>query len=194
MAGGRHIDSPSDEELMTLVQAGNQDAFATLFARYRGPVWSWLARKTGDRELSAELYQEAFLRVWRSAHTYRDGQPVKPWLYRIAGNVARDRFRREKRRVDTTELDEQLGGETFWRPEGTATRASGDPLSGVDLERAVLELPDTLRDAFLLGAVQGLDHNELAEALDITPANARRRVSRARKQLREILAARGVTS
>lgn len=179
---------------MQLVQAGNQDAFSALFARYRGPVWSWLARRTGDRELSAELYQEAFLRVWRSAHTYKVGQPVKPWLFRIAGNVARDRFRRERRRIDTTELDEQLGGETFWRPEGTSVRVGGDPLSGVDLERAVLSLPDTLREAFLLGAVQGLDHNELAEALDISPANARRRVSRARARLREILEERGVTS
>lgn len=179
---------------MLLVQAGKKDAFGALFARYRAPVWSWLARKTGDRELSAELYQEAFLRVWRSANTYKPGQPVKPWIYRIAANVARDRFRKEKRRVDTTELDEQRGGETFWRPSESTVRGSADPLSGLDLERAIQELPDTLREAFLLGAVQGLDHNELAQALDITPANARRRVSRARARLREILSDRGVTA
>lgn len=174
---------------MVLVQAGNRDAFGTLFARYQRPVWSWLARRTGDRELSAELYQETFLRVWRSARTYRSGQPVKPWVFRIAANVARDRYRREQRRVDTTALEEQLGAETFWRPEGHGQ--SVDPLSGYDLERAIQQLSDPLREAFLLGAVQGLDHNELAEALDITPANARRRVSRARAQLREILTQTG---
>lgn len=178
---------------MILVQAGQKDAFGTLFARYRGPVWSWLARRTGDRELSAELYQDTFLKIWKSAHTYNAGQPVKPWIYRIAANVARDRFRRETRRIDTTELDEQRGGETFWRPSDTTVRGSGDPLSGLDLERAIQQLPDTLREAFLLGAVEGLDHNELAEALDITPANARRRVSRARKKLREMLAEKGVS-
>lgn len=166
---------------MELVQAGNKDAFGALFARYRAPVWGWLARRTGDRELSAELYQESFLRIWRSAHTYRTGQPVKPWVYRIAGNVARDRFRRESRRVDTVEIDTER-----------AASDSVDPMSGVDLERAIASLPDTLREAFLLGAVQGLDHNEVAEALDITPANARRRISRARAQLRELLAAKGV--
>ena len=166
---------------MELVQAGNKDAFGALFARYRGPVWSWLARRTGDRELSAELYQESFMRVWRSAHTYRRGQPVKPWVYRIAGNVARDRFRREQRRVDTVEIDSER-----------ATTEQPHPMSGVDLERAIASLPDTLREAFLLGAVHGMDHNEVAEALDITPANARRRISRARAQLREMLAAQGV--
>jgi RNA polymerase sigma-70 factor (ECF subfamily) len=165
---------------MELVQAGNKDAFGTLFARYRGPVWSWLARRTRDRELSAELYQEAFLRIWRSSHTYRKGQPVKPWVYKIAGNVARDRFRREQRRVDTVEIDTDRTGERY------------DPLSGMDLENAIGKLPDTLREAFLLGAVQGLDHNEVAQALDISPANARRRISRARAQLRELLAEQGV--
>lgn len=184
------IDAPPDEELMQLVQAGNQDAFSALFARYQGPVWSFLVRRTGDRELSAELYQEVFLRIWRSAKTFDPKHAFKPWLYRIAANVARDRFRREQRRVDTVEYDGERGGETFWRPEQTAHNLH--PLNGVDVERAIAALPDTLREAFLLGAVQGLDHNEIAEALDITPANARRRISRARAQLRETLTERGV--
>lgn len=174
---------------MVLVQAGNRDAFGALFARYQRPIWSWLARRTGDRELSAELYQETFLRVWRSAKTFRAGQPVKPWIYRIAANVARDKFRREQRRIDTTEFEEGRSTDTFWRQGGHGRDAH--PLSGVDLERAILRLPDTLREAFLLGPVQGLDHNELAEALQITPANARRRVSRARAQLRDIIKADG---
>ena len=51
------------------------------------------------------------------------------------------------------------------------------------------ELPENLRDAFLLAAVNGLDHNEIATALDISADNARARVSRARVRLREILEA-----
>jgi RNA polymerase sigma-70 factor (ECF subfamily) len=57
----------------------------------------------------------------------------------------------------------------------------------MDIHAAVAQLPDTLREAFLLGAVQGFDHNEVAQALDITPSNARARISRARAQLREAL-------
>jgi RNA polymerase sigma-70 factor, ECF subfamily len=184
------IDTRSDEELMQLVQAGNQEAFGTLFARYQGPVWSFLVRRTRDRELTAELYQEVFLRVWRFAASFDASQSLRPWLFRIAANAARDRFRREQRRVDTIPHDEGIAGDLFWRPEGAG---NPHPLDGLDLERAIAELPDTLREAFLLGAVEGLDHNEVAAALDITPANARRRISRARARLREQLAASGVT-
>ncbi|MFK7930663.1 MAG: RNA polymerase sigma factor [Myxococcota bacterium] len=186
------ISTASDEELMVLVQAGNRDAFGTLFARYQRSVWSWLARRTGDRELSSELYQATSMRVWRPANTYTPGQPVKPWVFRIASNLARDRFRRDRRQVDTIELEEELGADTFWRPEGHGQ--SIHPMSGHDLERLILKLPDALREAFLLGAVEGLDHNELAEALDITPANARRRVSRARARLRELMSEAGISA
>jgi RNA polymerase sigma-70 factor (ECF subfamily) len=166
---------------MQLVQAGNQDAYGTLFARYRGPVWSWLLRRTRDRDLTSDLYQEVFLRVWKSAHTFHLGQPVKPWIFRIAANVSRDAYRKTQRTIETVELD-----------TARAPSAATDPLSGHDLERAVAQLSDSLREAFLLGAVHGMDHNEVAVALNISPANARARVSRARTKLRKILSGWGV--
>ena len=55
------------------------------------------------------------------------------------------------------------------------------------LEKVVAELPDALRDAFLLGVVEGFDHHEVAAALEITPDNARARISRARRLLRAAL-------
>ncbi len=89
--------------------------------------------------------------------------------------MARDRFRAETRQVDLAAVDLDHLGRRL------------DPISGVDLERAIAALPDTLRTAFVLGAVQGLDHREVGAALDITPANARARISRARAQLRQTL-------
>ena len=166
---------------MQLVQQGDRQAFGALFERYQTPIWGYLVRKTGDRELSSELYQEVFLRVWKSSHTFREGQPFKPWIYRVATNLSRDRFRQATREVDTVELDTERAGKPL------------DPISGVDLERAIAGLSDTLREAFVLGAIHGLDHNEVADALDISPANARARISRARVHLRAFLADQGVT-
>lgn len=161
---------------MILVQQGDQGAYGELFARWKGPMWSFLMRKTRRQELASDLFQEVFLRVWRSAGTFREGQPFRPWLYRVATNVARDRFRAETRTVDLAQVElERLG-----------TRL--DPIGGVDLERAIAALPETLRSAFVLGAVHGLDHREVGEALGITPANARARISRARAMLRNTLA------
>lgn len=168
---------------MVLVQQGDREAYGLLFARYRAPIWSFLVRRTGDREASSDLFQDVFLRVWRFAGTYRREQRFRPWVYRVAANACRDRFRSSQRDVDVID-DVDL--------DRTVTRGTlgDDPITGLDLERALGGLPDNLREAFLLGVVHGLDHNEVADALDISPANARARISRARVALRELLAGR----
>ena len=114
---------------MQRIQQGDRAAYRELFARYQTPVWSFLVRRTGDREASSELFQETFLRVWRSAATYNPGKPVRPWLYRVASNLARDRYRSSTREVDTTPLDDALDGAHL--PE---------PLATEDIERAIKEV------------------------------------------------------
>jgi RNA polymerase sigma factor (sigma-70 family) len=172
-------DSRTDEELMIQVQQGDRAAYAALFARYQRPVWAFLVRRTGDGEAASDLFQEVFLRIWRAAGTYDKSLRFKPWLYRVAANACRDRFRSGQRTVETVEVDlDRTGAVGF-----------DDPIGAVDLERALAQLPENLREAFLLGAINGLDHNEVAAALEITPVNARARISRARAQLREILMA-----
>jgi RNA polymerase sigma-70 factor (ECF subfamily) len=161
---------------MERVAAGDQAAFAVLYDRYRAPVWSFLLRHTGGAQAAAEVYQEAFLRVWRSAGTFRQGLAVRPWLWRVVSNTARDRHRRAQRQVQTVDVELEL-------VHGPAHH----PIDTADLEAAIGALPDNLREAFLLGAVQGMDHLEVAAALDISPANARARVSRARARLRAAL-------
>jgi RNA polymerase sigma-70 factor (ECF subfamily) len=161
---------------MQLVQAGDPHAFEVLFARHHGPVWRYLVRTTRDEQAASELYQETFLRVWRAASTWRPGLAFRPWLYRVAGNAARDRFRSGQREVVTQPLDPERDG-----------RSLATPVAAVDLERALARLPDTYRDAFLLGVVEGFDHNEVALVLGISPDNARARIARARLRLRELL-------
>lgn len=162
---------------MVLVQQGDSAAFRELFARHQVMLHSYIQRRTQDSEVSADLFQEAFLRVWRSASTYKPGQPFRPWLFRITGNLLRDRFRTSTRRIQTVETED------LDRVHATIPQ----PLATTDLERAIAKLPDSLREAFLLGAVHGMDHNEVADALDISPSNARARISRARARLRVML-------
>ena len=169
---------------MARVQQGDREAYSVLFSRYKDPLWSYMMRRTRDSEAASELYQETFLRLWRSAHTYKRDQPFRPWLYRVSNNLIRDRFRNSQRQVETIELN----------LESTQPARRIDPISGLDLERAIQELPDTLREAFLLGAVHGLNHKEVANILEISPSNARARVSRARLKIRTLLSEREVQS
>lgn len=168
----------SDEELMNLVKAGDTGAYTTLFSRYQRPLYGYICRMVTRPELADELFQETFWNVHRFRDGFDDRQGTfRSWLYRIATNLIRDRHRSQTRRPELLEPE-----------ESSFSQANpADPALRVALLRALTELPDTLREAFYLGAVEGLDHNEVALALTISPDNARARITRARQRLRELL-------
>jgi RNA polymerase sigma-70 factor (ECF subfamily) len=169
------LGAQSDEDLMLLVQHGDEAAYAELFARHQRAVYGYARRFIRDDAQAQEVFQDTWLKVHRARQTYRKGARFKTWLFAIAANTTRDAHRHSQRRIQTVES----------HIEARSTPAQ--PTVGMDIHAAVAQLPDTLREAFLLGAVQGFDHNEVAQALDITPSNARARISRARAQLREAL-------
>ena len=173
------LDELTDEELMLRVQADDSAAYQVLFNRHQRRVYGFLLRKTGRREEAAELFQETWLKVHRARATYQAEQRFSPWLYSIAANTRRDAGRRQTRRIETVHVEQERAAPTPHHAER------------MTLEQAIAKLPEILREAFLLGAVEGHDHNDIAEALDISPANARRRISRARQALREALGVDG---
>lgn len=160
---------------MDAVTTGDALAYTTLFERYRGPLYGYILRMVRRTELADEMFQDAFLNVHRARATWSSHQAsFRAWLYRIATNVIRDRARSAVRRPEVYGVE--------WEPS-----EHNYPAEKIALERALGQIPDNHRDAFVLSAVQGLDHNEIALALSISPENARARISRARTRLRELL-------
>jgi RNA polymerase sigma factor (sigma-70 family) len=165
----------TDEELMDAVREGSEAAYGALFERHRAALYGYALRMTRQPAAADDVFQETFLRVHRARSTWTSHEgSFRSWLFRIATNTVRDRVRQAARRP------EELGSswEPFYHPNHARR---------IELERALGQLPDTLREAFVLTAVLGMDHNEVAAALDITPENARARVSRARARLRELV-------
>jgi RNA polymerase sigma-70 factor (ECF subfamily) len=160
---------------MDRVQAGDPEAFGILFGRYRVSLYGYLRRMVYRGELADELFQDTFLNVHRARSTWSSHHgSFRSWLYRIATNLVRDRARSQVRRPEILSDELERGHRS-------------DPADRLALERALGRLPDHLRDAFLLGAVDGFDHHEMAVALSVSPENARARLSRARSLLREML-------
>lgn len=168
------LSALTDEDLMGRVQDGDRAAYRELFERYQVRIYSFLLRKLQNRSLADELFQETFLAVYRARATWERGRIFRPWLFAIATNLARDHARRERRRPEPADTD-------VFPPTQPQSNTR------IHLEAAIAGLPDTLRDAFLLGVVEGLSHNEIASLLDISAVNARARISRARAWLRERL-------
>src|SRR3954470_19671980 len=89
----------SDHGLLTLIAGGDRAAFARLYDQYSEAAYSLAVRVVRDRELAADVVQEAFLAVWNQARTFdvRPGQP-STWILNVAPHKAVERVRREQRR------------------------------------------------------------------------------------------------
>ena len=161
---------------MRQVQQGDKSSYHTLFDRHHRAIFGYLRRFTSSESRTEELFQETWLKVYRARNTWQSSQTFKPWLYQVATNTARDASRRTTRRIDEVPVDREH--ENIRTQKITST---------MDLEAAIESLPGHLREVFLLGPVHGFDHKEIASMLDISPDNARARISRARSSLRSLL-------
>ncbi len=171
-----HPAATSDEDLMTRVQGGDAGAYQELFRRHDRAILGYLRRRVRDEEHARDLFQETWLNVHRGAHTFKTGQRFRPWLFGIAVNTVRDSYRKQGKDTETTEMVMEPG----------VPPRSHHP-TRMTIEAAIDTLPEHLKEAFLLGAVQGFNHREVAAQLDISPDNARARISRARGHLRKLL-------
>lgn len=180
----------SDEALMAAYQNGNPRAFEILFGRYQDRLYGYFARRFGDRELAADLFQRTFLRVHRARRRYDPGRSFATWVFGIASNLGKDELKRRTRRP----------GDVYWdAPKDAAVRAAtGTPEARLlsqertrSIERALAALPDSQREVILLHKVEGLSFPEIAEALGEGVEAVKSRAFRGYRALRRLLEAEG---
>jgi RNA polymerase sigma-70 factor (ECF subfamily) len=191
-------EQTSDEEDTDLCMAlARRDpaAFSELVQQY-GPVLYRIAlRFTGHRQDAEDVLQETLLKVVTKIDTVTDPAALPGWLRRVTVNAALMRLRSRNREPDPLdELPENLftadgrhnRAVLPWPglPEDAALRGEARTV----LAAAVAELPDGSRAVYALADIEGLDHAEVAELLNISPGAVRMRLHRARLALREVLA------
>ena len=91
----------SDEALMLQLQTGDLRSFDTLVKRWEKPLLNYCYRMVNDIALAEDLRQEVFLRIYRSAKTYRPTAQFSTWMYRIATNLCLDTLAKQQRRRET---------------------------------------------------------------------------------------------
>jgi RNA polymerase sigma-70 factor (ECF subfamily) len=180
-----------DESQLSLVkraQAGDEEAFATLFRQHKSRVYSVCLLMTKDVAEAEDLTQEAFLQVFRTIGTFRGDAAFSTWLYRIAVNTVLMKLRRRKSPAAIS-LDEPVNPES---PSLHRDFGKNDPdLSGavdrIALRRAIEELPEGCRKIFALHEVEGYQHHEIAELLDCSIGNSKSQLHKAKLKLRDLL-------
>ncbi len=181
--------SQAEAQLVALARKGDRDAWARLYQQHFDAVLRHLSYFVGDPQLAEDLTQEAFVRGYKAAASFRGDARFHTWINRIATNVARRHFKRSEVRRRT-----RLGFAAVLKqqaPQLDVEQTYEDEVRTKVLYSALDTLPVPLREAFVLRDLMGVSPEEAADNLGITKGNLAVRAHRARAQLSAELARRG---
>lgn len=169
-----------EQERVRAAQNGDLVAFEELYRDNVGRVHAICFRLAGEATLAEELTQDVFVRAWQKLPSFRGDSAFSTWLHPLTINVALSERRSRRRRLARVMPTDDLT--PFERP-GKA----GGPETGLDLERALGELPEGARAVFVLHDVEGYKHGEIAELIGVATGTSKAQLHRARRLLREAL-------
>lgn len=173
------------DELVNSAKHGDHRAFEELVRRTYADTYTLAFRLTGDEEDARDVVQETYLRAHRGLKRFRGDAQFSTWLHRITANCAATHLgRRGRHRHDPLPDDPAIADTNPHRDP--VLRADVDALR-VELQAALLELPDKLRAVVVLRDIYDLPHEAIARELSISESAAKVRLHRARKRLRERL-------
>src|SRR5262245_25638780 len=165
---------------MVRVQAGDSEALAALIERYRGPLYAFLWRRAGEG--ADDLFQESWIRVTRARDRFDRSRRFSTWLFQIANNLCRDRWRR---------LDARRRALEGLREEARAAGRDSAAPPALPPERALIRrldaLPERLREVLVLRHYHELGEAEIAEVLGIPRGTVKSRLHAAVRAARAVL-------
>lgn len=172
------LPDPGDEALFAAYREGDAAAFETLFQRWQGPLRRHLTRMLGDPAAADDLVIETFVRLHRHRHRWREGTSLRPWLFTIARNLARNWLRAQR-----------LWG---WLPL-TSIRDRAAPSAGHGevrrrVKAAFAVLPAAQREACSLRLLADLPLEEIARVTRVPVGTVKSRLFHGLRRLRVLLA------
>ena len=169
----------TDEQLMSLVKAGQLDYLNEVFNRYSKRIYNYFLKSTLERADSDDLTQELFIRVMKYRNSYKEGHSVQFWIFQIARNMVKDHFRKMKVHRDKfnpvevmPEVLEENGDMEFEREK--------------KLHTAMKSLSDEKRELLVLSKFQGMKYEQIAAMRETSVSNVKVQVHRTIKELRDI--------
>ena len=183
-----------DYELIKAIKAGRNDLFAELVQRYERQLYYFGLKMCAEPRDAEDVVQETFLNAFKYLGDFRYETKFKNWLYRIATSNCIKKRRKSKfapeRELSVEEFLPQDEAAVDRQVPTWATLPLDQLLNeelGQTLKRAVLEVPEKYRVVLVLRDIEGFSTEESAQILNLTPANVKVRLHRARLFLREKL-------
>lgn len=180
----------ADEDLISLVEAGDAEAFAGLYDRHGRSAYSLAYRMMGDRQAAEDLVQDSFIKVWRSAKSYRaERGSVRTWILSITHNRGIDHLRSTARRRRTQDRVERTA-ETAQQSEAFAETWRNSQRD--QIRQALRTLPEEQLKVLELAYYSGYTHAEIAEMLDIPLGTVKGRMRLGMKKIKSFFDSQGM--
>ena len=190
------VRPPVEDPFIERLKRSDPAAFEKLVHERSGEIYGLLYRLTENAEEARDLTQETFLRAFQSIGQFRGDSDLRTWIYRIAINQARNRWRwwRRRHRDTTFSIDDkdaagnaavvaQLSADKGSNPEQGALAHERERA----LKKALSGLRRVYREAVVLRDIEGFAYEEIAVALDISVGTVKSRLARGRQELRRKL-------
>jgi RNA polymerase sigma-70 factor (ECF subfamily) len=186
--------TPTDDELLRLMMAGDEEAFTLLYRRRQGGLYRFALHMSGSQAVAEDVTQEVFMTLMREAENYDPARgSLAAYLYGIARNFVLRRLQKDRCYVSIIEASEDADTSDL-----DCLVAEGDPLGDLTrnetieaVRQAVLALPAHYREAIVLCDLHEMSYADAAAALGCAVGTIRSRLHRARAMLIEKLRARG---
>jgi RNA polymerase sigma-70 factor (ECF subfamily) len=169
-----------ESELITRAQKGDQQAFHELYEIYHRRIYALCWRMLADKDSAEDVCQEVFVQLWQKIQNFRGESKFSTWLHSVATNTVLGHLRKQKNWLQRI----------FSVEDQTIVEASvemvDDSLS-VALDTKIQQLPERARLVFVLFAVEGYRHEEIAKMLNMAVGSSKSQYHRAKSLLRESL-------
>lgn len=168
---------------ITAAKGGDRHAYHQLYRQHVGPVYGLCLRMLADKDAAEDVCQEVFVQVWLKLDNFRGESKFSTWLHRIATNQVFTHMRKQK---------------SWWQRIVSKEDVANDDACAVnhivedhgelgDLDKHILKLPTRARQVFILFAIEGYRHEEIAQLMGMATGSSKAQYHRARQLLQEWL-------
>lgn len=179
----------TDIELVNAYVAGDEHAFEVLLHRHKRKVWSHIYLMVRDREVTEDLFQEAFIKVVHhlKAGKYNEEGKFLPWVMRIAHNLVIDHFRRNKKMPTVRSNDTHDVFGTIPQTGKNAEQRLVNVQIDEDVRKLIDHLPEEQREVVIMRTYLGMSFKEIAEHTDVSINTALGRMRYALINMRKLI-------
>jgi len=171
----RNLGKQSDAELLALYSAGEEAAFREIVNRYKNPLYAFLRHFLNRQDLIEDVFQETFLQLFTSRDSFDTSRPLRPWLFTIAANKAKDALRKQQKITaipigviaDSQEM-------SFGNVLNILTSDQAVPYEDVErdetalhVRRIIADMPENLREILILAYFNKFSYKQMAQILSI---------------------------